>query len=378
MASYKKLETGWQYRISYYDVFGKRIQKAGNGYPTKKEAQIAATNLENKLYLNKNIDATKIVFSDFFMSWYKLYKEPFIALKTKENYLLTAKIVSSYFGKLEIQSITEEFYQKFINDYTYSNEKKKQLSKETVSKVNHHIKSCFKKAIKNGYITTNPADEVVIGGYVKNKHEMTNYLNEKDLTTLQKELIKSLNPKNVSSYILLLSTATGPRYSEVIGLTWNDIDFKNHTITINKSWDNTHSFSFGPTKNKASNRTITVDETTLSYIKQLKIRQKEKKLNFNNLVFSVNGSNPPSNNALNTSLTRALKRCQITNRITHHGLRHSHVSLLLYKGINIKYISRRVGHSDVSTTLNKYSHVIDEMTQLESSKINKIFNAMYT
>lgn len=81
--------------------------------------------------------------------------------------------------------------------------------------------------------------------------------------------------------------------------------------------------------------------------------------------------------SVNKSLKHALKRAGIAKRITHQGLRHSHVSLLLFKGINIKYISRRVGHSDVSTTLNKYSHIIDEMEQLESQKVNELLTDLF-
>lgn len=150
---------------------------------------------------------------------------------------------------------------------------------------------------------------------------------------------------------------------------------KNVSTYINL--ENVVTNDFGSTKNEASNRTIIVDQSTLTRLQELGIYQEKNNIEYKNLAFTYNGKNPPTNNAVNKSLKRALKRAGVTTMISHHGLRHSHVSQLLHQGINIKYISRRVGHSDVSTTLNKYSHIIDEMEQLESQKVNELLTDLF-
>lgn len=210
-----------------------------------------------------------------------------------------------------------------------------------------------------------------MGGFVSSKKDKTKALNEKESKLLTNTIIQLLNPRYVSPYIILISIKTGLRYSEVIGLTWDCLNFNKNTITINKTWDAVVTRSFQPTKNESSNRTITVDKITLSYMKQLHDRQIEKGFNFNNLVFSKDGKQPPSNNSVNTSLERLIKRAGINTKITHHGLRHTHASSLLFNNINIKYISKRLGHANVSITLNIYSHIIEEM---EKKKLMLLIN----
>ena len=377
MASYKKLASGWQYRVSYKDPSGNYSTKSENGFATKKEAQLAAAKIEELLGKGKSINGGKKVFIDYFRDWYTVYKEPFISHKTKKNYLLSIEICERYFKKMTFADITESKYQEFINQYSIDPKTKKERAKETVAKVNIHAKAVFKKALKSGIIHTDPTEDVIVGGYVKAQKEQVNYLSEKDQLKLTAELVKSLKPKEVSPYLLLFSLATGVRFSEAIGLTWDAINSKKGTVTIDKTWDLVETHDFAPTKNESSNRTITIDDFTLKYLDQLKVRQNELELNYKNLVFSVLGEEPPTNNSVNQSLKRALKRAGINNTITHHGLRHTHISLLLHKGVNIKYISRRAGHKDVSTTLNKYSHIIDEMEQTESKKVNEVMHSTY-
>lgn len=294
----------------------------------------------------------------------KLYTEPFIAPKTKRNYLITSRCIYSYYGNTFINQIDDKSYQSFINDYAATR------AKETVSKVNDHCKTCFKRAVKSGIILSNPAEDVIVGGFVSSKKDKTKALNEKESKLLTNTIIQLLNPRYVSPYIILISIKTGLRYSEVIGLTWDCLNFNKNTITINKTWDAV-TRSFQPTKNESSNRTITVDKITLSYMKQLHDRQIKKGFNFNNLVFSKDGKQPPSNNSVNTSLERLIKRAGINTKITHHGLRHTHASSLLFNNINIKYISKRLGHANVSITLNIYSHIIEEM---EKKKLMLLIN----
>ncbi|EKP3986685.1 tyrosine-type recombinase/integrase, partial [Listeria monocytogenes] len=80
------------------------------------------------------------------------------------------------------------------------------------------------------------------------------------------------------------------------------------------------------------------------------------------------------NNAINKSLKRYCKKLGFNKDISIHGLRHTHATLLLYNDCNIKYLSKRLGHNTIVTTLETYSHVIDEMEQKESYKISELMN----
>lgn len=186
-------------------------------------------------------------------------------------------------------------------------------------------------------------------------------------------------PAHSSISVILFTIASGARFSEIIGLTWDCIDFAKKTIKINKTWDYKNTNAFSNTKNYSSNRIITIDDKTLSMLNKIKVYQSAEKLkdstfNKNKLVFISTNNVTPSNNAINKSLKRYCTKLGINKDISVHGLRHTHATLLLYNDCNIKYLSKRLGHNTIVTTLETYSHVIDEMEQKESYKVNELMN----
>jgi len=191
-----------------------------------------------------------------------------------------------------------------------------------------------------------------------------------------------MKPKYISRYIILFALATGARFSEIMGLTWDCVDFKNKTITINKAWDFKDKNDFGDTKTFDSKRTITIDDDTCKMLKELKVKQNEIALqtglrNHKNLVFVNTKMELVSNNAVNKTLRTLCRKIGI-QEITCHGLRHTHGSILLYNGVNVKYISRRLGHKDIVTTLQIYSHVLDEMEQKESRQVDETMKKLFS
>ena len=175
-----------------------------------------------------------------------------------------------------------------------------------------------------------------------------------------KHLISALNddlrPDNVKPYIVLTAIYTGARFSEILALTWKDVDYLHRTITINKSVDYKYNIGFKPTKNESSNRTIRVNSELLKILAQLKVNRTP-------LLFA---KTPQSfkNSFLqdaNSYLKSTLERIGIKKRdYTFHALRHSHVAFLLSQGIDIYAISKRLGHSNMTTTINVYAYLIDE------------------
>lgn len=126
---------------------------------------------------------------------------------------------------------------------------------------------------------------------------------------------------------------------------------------------------------------ITIDSDTLSFLKQLKKKQNEFFLrnglkNENDLVFLNENLELVSNNAVNKTLKKFCAKIGATE-ITCHGLRHTHASILLYQGINVKYVSRRLGHIDIATTLHVYQHIIDGLSQRESTVVSDTMHSIY-
>ena len=148
-------------------------------------------------------------------------------------------------------------------------------------------------------------------------------------------------PGNIPAYMILVAIYTGARFSEILGLTWDDINFKNKTIRINKTWDYHNHQGFLPTKTPHSVRTIRVNSALLNELKH---------------YLSVAGINKKG--------------------FHFHSLRHTHVAYLLSQGVDLYAISKRLGHANMSITSSIYAYFIDEYKQksdnLIESKLDKI------
>jgi integrase len=166
------------------------------------------------------------------------------------------------------------------------------------------------------------------------------------------------------------------RFEELVGLTRKDFNFVNNTITVNKTWGYKKNSpkGFGPTKNEQSNRVIKMDIKTMNHFKKL---FNLTPISLNQLVFYSPSSKYQviSNTNANKLLKKLLKDLKI-NPITLHGLRHSHGSILLYKKASIHYVSERLGHGDIETTLKVYTHVLKELRIEDEQLSMKTFEQM--
>lgn len=170
-------------------------------------------------------------------------------------------------------------------------------------------------------------------------------------------------PGFTSRYMIATAIYTGMRLSEIQALTWNDIDWFHHTLSITKSWNAT-TREFKSTKNDSSYRKIKVNSELLDLLKILFDRS------ISNMVFLDQYGSIPTSNAVNKTLRSILSELNIHRYNFHfHSLRHSHVALLLAKGVDIYAISKRLGHKDISTTINTYTYLIDEYKHKNDEKI---------
>lgn len=158
---------------------------------------------------------------------------------------------------------------------------------------------------------------------------------------------------------------TGMRIGEIMALTWDDIDYQRQTITVNKTWDYQNGGSFKSTKNNSSNRTVYVTQQLLDWLSELKE-------NNSDMIFENARGQIPTSAAANNTLRALLKQVEINKPSFHfHSLRHTHVAYLLSKGIDIFVISKRLGHSDLSTTTDTHAYLIHEYQQTQINEIKK-------
>ena len=180
-------------------------------------------------------------------------------------------------------------------------------------------------------------------------------------------LLSELNlPAEVNwDWFIYLISKTGLRFAEALALTPADFDYENQQININKSWNyKFKDYGFQPTKNKSSNRKIFVDDSTLKAFKKL-IKEKDP----DQPIF-VNQDQKIFNSTVNSRLATLCRHANIPT-ISIHGLRHTHASLLLFQGVSVLSVSRRLGHANITTTQETYLHIIKELETKDNRKILK-------
>ncbi|MFL2075554.1 site-specific integrase [Marinilactibacillus psychrotolerans] len=355
MAVKQDTDGSWFARVSYKDKqTGKYKTKSQYGFKRKKDADQWERSKKNDLEKGFNIGANPYFF-DYYSKWVETYKtSPNVAVRTQNNYLTTMNIIKTYFEHTPIKSINKMNYQAFLNDLSIKN------AISTNQKINKHIRACLKDALEDGLVPKDFTQGVTVAGKPVQAEE-EKFLSEAEMKKLLLEIRNGMNDQTTTRWMALIQFAGGLRYSEVAGLTYDD--FKSQTLRINKAWSFAEK-KHVPTKNELK-RTIKIEPSIAAEFKSYILRQKKNNLksgisNKDKLVFVSSSDSPPTHAAMNKSLKRACKRADI-KEITSHALRHTHVSLLIYHGMDIVSISKRIGHKSPTTTIEKYSHIINEL-----------------
>lgn len=355
VASITKRGKSWSYTVSnYVDGVNKQIKKGG--FRTKREAEIAAAAIEaqkgeGSLKLN-----SAIPIATYFERWIKAYKAN-VHYNTQLRYQNSLKWVKVYFENTKINTLTALDYQEFLNWFGSTR------SEESVKKLDSHIGACLRHAHDVGDIRYNITRGRKIQASHTGKHAHDKYIaNHKDAQKLYSYLYHHLEDGfGLIHHLLLLALVTGLRFQELLGLTPNDFDFNDNTLDINKSWDYKQQSGFDKLKNEASYRKITVDPNIMIIFKELIGAITKPRLH--EMIIFRSPHHPTdsfTNEGTNKALRKVLNELGI-DPITVHGLRHTHASELLYAGVSIQYISKRLGHSDIQTTLNTYTHIVKEL-----------------
>lgn len=402
----------YEYRFEICSVDGKRKHASKSGFSTKAEARKAGMEAQ-ALYWNKGkvIKNHKLSFADFLDTW--IENDCMITLKESTIIGYKKKIdnhIKPALGTMNIHSITREDLQIFVND-KYD----KGYSRNTLSSLIGILTKSLNYAADNGYIAVSPAVRIKIP---KNRTP-TIPTRTKERVNIPDEIIHDIFerfPESSNSHIpLLLGYECGLRIGEVFGLVWEDIDFENRTLTVNRQiqWhqdqnrskdeiaqDNGHSecgngywYFTNPKYN--SFRTIDITEHLAEllkreYQKQVSMQKaygeyhisyySKYKLHFNGKTNPIESIDNPINSE-NTGYkvnficvrndgsyissrtmqhTSNVIRNTIYSNFSFHALRHTHASQLYAAGVSDKYISERLGHKGEHITKDVYIHLTDK------------------
>lgn len=357
MANFMKRGKKWQARITWRDEDGKLHQKSKSGFDTKQQAKQYAAKLEANRLSGGNIEKDP-TFSEYFEQWHDVYKKPSISNVTDRHYTFVKNIIDKYFKNKKLKKISRTTYQQFINDYGSNH------APETVKKVNTIIKACVKSAVIDGILSKNFAEQINLVANKDNRMQVE-YLNLAEIKKLKETALRGRSRHFTSRYMILTAIYTGARLGEIQALTWNDINWLKHEITINKSWDYVNGGKFKPTKSEASNRAIRVNQKFLDIISELKA-------NNSTMIFMNQYHRIPSSNAVNKTLRSIMEKADLNKNDFHfHSLRHAHVAYLLSQGVDLTIISKRLGHADTTVTSKVYAYLVEEYKDKAENQIEK-------
>ncbi len=310
-----------------------------------------------KVHAMQETITSESLFCDYYTQWVKTYKEGAIRDVTMGKYRLAQSWLGKLIPKLKLADMDRTAYQRLINGYAQHHER------QTTMDFHHQIKGAILDAVDEGLIPRDPTRKVIIKGKQPRIKKMK-YLNQFELHAMLADL--DLGAEASWDWLILLIAKTGLRFSEALGLTPDDFDFAHQTLSVSKTWDYKNGGGFVPTKNESSVRKVQLDWQLIMQLSGLL-----KNLPHDKPIF-VHGK--VYNSTANDVLARHCKNVDVPV-ISIHGLRHTHASLLLFAGVSIASVSRRLGHASMTTTQETYLHVIRE---LENKDVDIVMRALST
>ena len=365
------------YKFRYYagldETTGKQRYIRRQGFTSEKDAKTELLKIEYLVSTNQYFKSVKSgKFVDVLDEWLSLHKETVKpSTLVRENSYITNHI-KPYFKNMYVDKITLRQCQNFTN-------KAFAAAPAAYTQIIGIVKSILDYALRLDMIKSNPMLYVIKPkrqATISDKHN--NYYNKQEL----KKFLDVAKDTSLKKYALFrLLSYSGMRAGECLALAWHDLDYKNNTIAINKTLARIKDKLVIQTpKTKASNRVISLDTETIQVLKMWQLEQRKQLLklginsmNKHQLIFSNGNNEYIYSGTVRKSIKILAKKAGI-HSITTHGFRHTHATLLFASGLDIKQVQARLGHSNVQTTLNKYTHAIQDKQDKIGDEFAKYIN----
>ncbi|MEQ8154192.1 MAG: site-specific integrase [Clostridiaceae bacterium] len=380
MASYTQLSKyNWKVVVPLGYEDGKRKRVIKQGFKTKKEAEKFAVEVlakKNRGYIAPT--ESNVIFKDFINKWFEEHKTNTLGINTRANYKSRIEThIIPKLGSYKLSKITNIMIQDFYNGLINEG-----LKPSSVKKIMETLNNCFKYAKKNKLIYVIPTDiEKIKAEKPKiefwTKEEIDYFLDEIKGTYLYDPIF--------------IEVITGLRIGELCGLKWKDINFEDGYLTVNSQViiDKIEKklVISDILKTDRSFRRISLPTILLDHLQAIK-----GKKNDNDFVIPNREGSMCNPRNLSMEFTKKIQKYKDSiedkkaakpdkdwsnymqlKQITFHALRHTHATLLIYNGENIKVVSERLGHKDINTTLDTYAHVMSEMRDNTAALLDNIF-----
>lgn len=362
----------WEARCTcgYNPKTGQPIRKSVYGL-TQKEVREKLTSTIKSIDDNTYIAPSAITVESWLDTWLKEYVKSSVKLLTFTSYDTISRVhIKPTLGRIKLQALKAPQIQALYNSLLAEGK-----SPKTIKNIHGVLHKALDKAVKIGYIQTNPASVC-------------------DIPRIEKKEIKPLNTDDISRFIKRLQTEeyknlylttlfTGMREGEVLGLTWDCVDFERGTIIINKQLqkEKTSGAKYYIAETKTSKiRVLTPAPYVMSLLKEEQTKQKQNRLRLGylwdnplNLVFTTEIGRYIAFSTVYKRFKRIVAELGVPEA-RFHDLRHTYATLALQEGDDIKTVQTALGHSTVSTTLDIYSHTTETMKEKSSQRMNNFIS----
>lgn len=363
-----------------YDSKGKRIRKTIGSYE-RKEVQQKMNELRFRYQTGFLNSGGEILLQDWYYTWLFEYRKNDLKPSSFQRYesLLRNYIMNTKIGLMKISELKTIDYQRYLNDLI-DNCKSVSIAKN----VKKCISTCLNAAVDEDIIHKNYCSAVKLPAIQRTKKKYPVY------TLKEQELILNALNFDAKDVAIKLAFATGMRLGELTALKWEDINLLDFTIDINKSLkqvqiidglgkDERHSeLILQSPKTENSIRVIPIPATMNKILKDWKLEQKKLKLkhadvyNDNSFVFTNVYGAPFEPRVLPRRLEYVLKQLDIPYR-NFHAIRHTYSTRLFEADVPVKTVQTLLGHKDISTTMNIYTHVSKDKKNEAVEKLNSLF-----
>ena len=388
----RKRNKKWEYYFEIARIEGKRKRVSKGGFNTKAEAMSAGIKAMNEYQnagaVNKPSD---ISMHDFLNYWLEMYCIPNLKPTTVENYKKYIRLhISPTIGKYRLSTITAEQLQTLINGMVSQG-----YSKNTVLSVKGILSNSLNYAVQPlHYIKVSPMTFVKIPK--GSRSSIRSSVSMRDV--IEKDVIDQIFerfPKGSSTYLpMLFAYHCGMRLGEAYAVTWDAVDLENKTITIDKQlqWDQEKKFWYLTPPKYNSCRTIDIDQFLCDLLLELKEKQKKAREYYADEYRPVyydeehginesRGQIIPFVNVHEDGSFIQPRTMQHTSAVIHkfypafnfHSLRHTHCTRLLEAGLPIKYVQERLGHKNISVTMDIYNHLTQNQAEQSKKALENVF-----
>lgn len=352
-----------------YDEQGKKRYKWYGGFDTKREAERFLSSTVEQIHDGSYVEPTKQTVESFLREWLA-DKQTKVRPGTFRSYAwLVEHHIMPRIGRLELAKLRPSHLQKLYTDMQSGDEP---VSKRSVLHAHRILHQALERAVKWGYLPRNVADAV----------EPPRPPRQEMRVWTAEELASFLQAARRSRYYVafVLLSSTGMRVGEVLALRWEDVDLQAGLARVVRTYSYTgKGYRIEEPKTESGRRSIALPPAVVDLLRRHKTEQAAHRLMVgsawedNDLVVCTAFGKPILQHNLRMAFHRIIERSGLP-RIRLHDLRHTHATLLLQRGVHPKVVQERIGHSDITLTLNTYSHVVPGLQEAAALSIDDLFS----